>query len=355
MAESRAVSPRQSVEGIVDDAKLVILHTCAIGWVKEATPIRVLAHELAVAGLQGFELVWVVGSMVLLSFSSVELRDVLLESTAVWSTWFGRLEAWSQTVAPDSRRAWISISGLPIHLWSEGTFCNITGLWGSYIRVDAATEEPSSFERARVLLETLFLGRIDEVVQFTIQGSVYVVVIQEAELVRVPIVEDRDVESESEMGEKPNEVSVASPQVHEPSNQVRVPSPCWCVNQLWESGDGGIAGGHVRSMDVLAGRPASDGLDRGRGGVCSAGDAAVATVGDRTKVSMDVGLNPELEDNRDSPIGLLECGESNLNVAVSLGCQACVSSSPSAVVGVAGAALAPVLAIVSAASARSTR
>ncbi|KAK8528227.1 hypothetical protein V6N12_074762 [Hibiscus sabdariffa] len=126
--------------------------------------------------------------------------------------------------------------------------------------------------------------------QVTIQGSVYAVVIQEVELVWVPIVEDRDVESESEMGEKPNEVSVTSPQVHVPRNQVRVASPCWRVNQLWDSGDGGVVGGHARSMDVLAGCPARGGLDRGRGGVCSAGDAAVATVGDRTKVSMDVAV-----------------------------------------------------------------
>ncbi|KAK8490911.1 hypothetical protein V6N11_073345 [Hibiscus sabdariffa] len=40
MAKSRAVSPRRSEKGIVDDVKLAILQTCAIGWVKEATPIR---------------------------------------------------------------------------------------------------------------------------------------------------------------------------------------------------------------------------------------------------------------------------------------------------------------------------
>ncbi|KAK8528226.1 hypothetical protein V6N12_074761 [Hibiscus sabdariffa] len=51
MAESRAVSPRRTVEGIIDDAKLAILQTCAIGWVKKVTPIRVLAQELVAAGL----------------------------------------------------------------------------------------------------------------------------------------------------------------------------------------------------------------------------------------------------------------------------------------------------------------
>ncbi|KAK8501490.1 hypothetical protein V6N12_010238 [Hibiscus sabdariffa] len=77
------------------------------------------------------------------------------------------------------------------------------GLWGSYLRVDAATEEPSSFERTRVLLVTSFPGRIDEVVQVTVQDCVYTVVIQEAEFVRILVVEQREEESESELGMTP--------------------------------------------------------------------------------------------------------------------------------------------------------
>ncbi|KAK8540136.1 hypothetical protein V6N12_046428 [Hibiscus sabdariffa] len=38
--EAQAVPSHRSVEGIVDDAKFSVLQTYAIGWVKEATPIR---------------------------------------------------------------------------------------------------------------------------------------------------------------------------------------------------------------------------------------------------------------------------------------------------------------------------
>ncbi|KAK8972988.1 hypothetical protein V6N11_028577 [Hibiscus sabdariffa] len=216
IAESRVVSPYRSVEGIVDDAKLAILQTCAIGWVKEAVPIRVLAQEMAAAGLQGFELVWVAGSMVLLYFSSMELRDGLLVST---------------------------------------------------------------------------------------EGSVYAVVIQEAELVRVSTVEDRDVEFESEMEEKSNEVRVASPQLNMPSKQVRVVSPCWHINQLWDSVGGGVVGGILDPWKWWQ------------------------------------GVLPE--------IGLMGAVRVCV-VLVMLRLQlARVSSPPSAVVGVAKAALAPVLGVVS--------
>ncbi|KAK8986186.1 hypothetical protein V6N11_082461 [Hibiscus sabdariffa] len=168
--------------------KLSVLQTCAVGWVKEATPNRVLAQEMDPSGLQGFELVWVATSM-----------DV----------------------------------------------------------------------------------------QVTVKDSVYTVVFQEAEFVRVPAVENQEEEFDSEMGDKSNEVSVGSPQFNVPSEQVRVVSPCW--------------------------------------------------------VTVDVFQNLELEGDRDSPVGLLECELGSLNATSLLVSNTCALSSPSAVVGVAGATLASVL------------
>ncbi|KAK9046484.1 hypothetical protein V6N11_052371 [Hibiscus sabdariffa] len=176
------------VDGVIDEKKLSVLETCALGWVKEVVSMRVLAKEMAAAGLYGFEIMWVAGSMVLLAFPDANSRQRLL-SQDVLSTWFGRLEEWSTSAEYASRRAWLSISGLPIHLWSEGLFRNIDGLWGKYLRVDAATEEPTSFERARILIETSVRGRIDEVVEVASLGIMFLIVVQEAELVRVPAIE----------------------------------------------------------------------------------------------------------------------------------------------------------------------
>ncbi|KAK8993294.1 hypothetical protein V6N11_033395 [Hibiscus sabdariffa] len=67
--------------------------------------------------------------------------------------------------------------GLPIQLWSEGSFRNIVGLWGMYLRVDAATEEPTSFERERILIEIFVRGRIDEVVEVASLGIVFSIVV----------------------------------------------------------------------------------------------------------------------------------------------------------------------------------
>ncbi|KAK8997089.1 hypothetical protein V6N11_020578 [Hibiscus sabdariffa] len=114
------------MDGVIDEKKLSVLETCALGWVKEAVSMRVLAKEMTAAGLDGFEIMWVVGSMVLLAFPDENSRQRLL-SQDVLSTWLGRLEEWSASAEYASQRAWLSISGLPIHLWSEGSFRNIAG------------------------------------------------------------------------------------------------------------------------------------------------------------------------------------------------------------------------------------
>ncbi|KAK8992037.1 hypothetical protein V6N11_044929 [Hibiscus sabdariffa] len=178
------------VDRVIDEEKLSVLETYALGWVKETVSMRVLSKETAVAGLDGFEIMWVAGSMVLLAFPDANSRQHLL-SQDVLSTWFGCLEEWSAEYA--SRRAWLSISGLPIHLWSEGSFRTIVGLWGKYLWFDVAMEELTSFEWACILIETSVRGRIDEVVEVASLGTMFPIVVQEVELVRVPAVEQRGV------------------------------------------------------------------------------------------------------------------------------------------------------------------
>ncbi|KAK8519579.1 hypothetical protein V6N12_025612 [Hibiscus sabdariffa] len=154
--EARVVSPFRTVKGVVNNEKLSVLSTCAIGWVKKAVSIKVLAHKMVDAGLDGFELMWVAGSMVLLAFLVVDARGGFLSSPAVWSDWFERLEEWSTLVMYELRRAGISIGEL--------------------------------------------LGRIDEVVEILVQDKVYRIVVQEVELVPVLAVEKWDVVTGSEIG-----------------------------------------------------------------------------------------------------------------------------------------------------------
>ncbi|KAK8474594.1 hypothetical protein V6N12_018601 [Hibiscus sabdariffa] len=98
-----------------------------------------------------------VGKVEVLNTCAVDLdsRQSTLDKE-VLSTWFGHVVAWS----PD-------------------------------IRVDDAMEKPTSFERSRFLIETEHQGWIDEVVELVEFGVVFLVVVEEAELVHVSIVESR--------------------------------------------------------------------------------------------------------------------------------------------------------------------
>ncbi|KAK8499745.1 hypothetical protein V6N12_073010 [Hibiscus sabdariffa] len=188
---------------------------------------------MVAARLDGFEIMWVAGSMVLLALLDTNSRQCLLSQDVV-STWFGRLEEWSASVEYASRCAWLSISGLSICLWSEGSFRNIDGLWGKYLRVDAATEEPTSFERAHILIETSVRGRIDEVVEVASLGTMFPIVVKEDKLVRVPAVEQRDVVDGAALSEQSQEVSVASPRKNSPVEHGGDDLPHWHTNHLWE-------------------------------------------------------------------------------------------------------------------------
>ncbi|KAK8480050.1 hypothetical protein V6N13_052019 [Hibiscus sabdariffa] len=70
---------RKRVQGVVDDSKLMILESCAVGWCKQPISLTCLAGEMQNAGLRGMELMWITVKMVLLCFSSAEARGAMLE------------------------------------------------------------------------------------------------------------------------------------------------------------------------------------------------------------------------------------------------------------------------------------
>ncbi|KAL4348267.1 hypothetical protein GQ457_17G011890 [Hibiscus cannabinus] len=123
------------------------------------------------------------GAMVLLMFVTTEERQTLLDRYDL-DRWFARIVAWSPEVRLDNRSVWVSVVGLPIHLWSHETLANLASLWGKLIRVEGSTMEPQSFERARFLIESVKMDRIEEMVEVkTSKGLVVQVRVQEVEVV----------------------------------------------------------------------------------------------------------------------------------------------------------------------------
>ncbi|KAL4352342.1 hypothetical protein GQ457_06G013020 [Hibiscus cannabinus] len=173
----------KSVTGVVAEDKLEVLDSCAMAWYKEGVRGRALVEELRRAEICGCSVMRISGAMVLLMFVTTEEHQALLDRYDL-DRWFARIVAWSPEVRLDSRSVWVSVVGLPIHLWSHETFANLASLWGKLIRVEGYTMEPQSFERARFLTESDKMDRIEEMVEVkTSEGLVVQVRVQEVEVV----------------------------------------------------------------------------------------------------------------------------------------------------------------------------
>ncbi|KAL4323805.1 hypothetical protein GQ457_11G024350 [Hibiscus cannabinus] len=141
------------VDGMEDVLKREVLTTCVVAWCK--------------GSLRGMEL----------------LADLKRKGFIAIKQWFTKIEGWKPGVRIGSRSVWLSVVGIPIHLWSEDTFCNIAQVWGSLIRVEDATAEPQSFEHARFLIETSCVDRIEETLKLFWGEESYRIRIQEVEVV----------------------------------------------------------------------------------------------------------------------------------------------------------------------------
>ncbi|KAL4339592.1 hypothetical protein GQ457_08G026730 [Hibiscus cannabinus] len=173
----------KSVTGVVAEDKLEVLDSCAVAWCKEGLRGKAFVEELRRAEIRGCSVMRISGAMVLLMFVTTEERQALLDRYDL-DRWFARIVAWSPEVRLDSRSVWVLVVGLPIHFWSHETFANLASLWGKLIRVEGSTMEPQSFERARFLIESDKMDRIEEMVEVkTSEGLVVQVRVQEVEVV----------------------------------------------------------------------------------------------------------------------------------------------------------------------------
>ncbi|KAK8979250.1 hypothetical protein V6N11_000402 [Hibiscus sabdariffa] len=300
------------VDGVIDKEKLSVLETCTLGWVKEAVLMRVLAKEMAVAGVSCLRMSYRHG------------LTILRNGQRRRSTHPGVL-------------GYLSVAS-QLTYGRKDHSVTLLGLWGKYLRVDAATEESTSFERARILIETSVRGRIDEVVEVASLGTMFLIVVQEAELVRVPVVEQRGVTDGAALSEQSQEASVASPRKNFLVEQVGDDSSYWHANQLWEIES--AQKGRGASM-VVGG--ASDHVVCDRGGVCSEGDADFAFTRIQSREGLDI-VHPSVSIAEHDYLGVRVVGD--CESAEKYGRVVSVNGEGAPLtlgLGLAGAATAPVI------------
>ncbi|KAK8624583.1 hypothetical protein V6N13_089475 [Hibiscus sabdariffa] len=116
------VSPIHRVDGVVSMTSLEVLGRCLIGRCRHSILNLNLEDALCAEKLEGVRVLRMFGSSVLLIFENIENRRQVKERD-VLSTWFDRVSKWCEDDSSfENRRVWVSILGVPIHVWTSETF-----------------------------------------------------------------------------------------------------------------------------------------------------------------------------------------------------------------------------------------
>ncbi|KAK8529235.1 hypothetical protein V6N12_060022 [Hibiscus sabdariffa] len=105
---------RRQIEGVIDDDKMAILKNCAMGFSRRPYQIAELADKFRKAGLNGFSIMRVTGSMIVLLFDDEDRWKEVL-AAGVLDEWLENLGIWIPSMPIPNRRTWLSGS----HVSSE--------------------------------------------------------------------------------------------------------------------------------------------------------------------------------------------------------------------------------------------
>lgn len=107
----------------------------------------------------------------------------LEESTQDFDEWFKHWFEWTRPWQPldvnHKRLVWTRWIRVPVHAWSVRFFKNISSSLGSFIKLDALTENKSRLDQARVLLSVSFLKDVNQTFNVNIDGNIFPIKISE--------------------------------------------------------------------------------------------------------------------------------------------------------------------------------
>ncbi|KAL9680667.1 hypothetical protein QQ045_018552 [Rhodiola kirilowii] len=86
---------------------------------------------------------------------------------------FTKMQRWSEEAMPKSRSVWISILGLPFKAWMDKNGERLAAPHGVFLKMDDRDVRFVGVGRARMLIETSKVERINEILEAEISGKVY--------------------------------------------------------------------------------------------------------------------------------------------------------------------------------------
>lgn len=148
--ESKCIKVEEVKEG-----ELQWLARCALGEVKSPDILPDISFLLKEAGFLTTKAKYVGGLRYLLEFDSPEIMaDLLRSGREALSNWFVSVQPWHRRLEDSrpGRICWISIRGVPVHLWNEDNFRKIASEWGEVIEVEDLTSQHEQVHIGRVCI-----------------------------------------------------------------------------------------------------------------------------------------------------------------------------------------------------------
>jgi len=99
----------------------------------------------------------------LLTVESKEIKEKLkTEGEECLKQWFSSFSDWVEEDACQTRRLWLEMVGVPIHIWSDQNIKRIAENLGDVVYIEKDTSNMTSFASAKVVIDTLCMNPIED-------------------------------------------------------------------------------------------------------------------------------------------------------------------------------------------------
>ncbi|XVF68032.1 hypothetical protein PTKIN_Ptkin10aG0170300 [Pterospermum kingtungense] len=156
----------------IQESEIEWLNSCAIRMVKDGVDLPSIKAGIENTGFQ-CHVCPMGGISVLLRFESeVSMRSFLKDPLFVRDQWFETVQQWGKTTVQRKTPIWIALEDVPLQLWDLKFFKALGDLWGSFVKLDYATENKRRFDKAKMLVIVDSKLCIPSVVSVKFGGSI---------------------------------------------------------------------------------------------------------------------------------------------------------------------------------------
>ncbi|XVF23512.1 hypothetical protein REPUB_Repub13aG0045000 [Reevesia pubescens] len=171
-----------SCNGVVDNKAIHKLESCLVWIARDYYEPCSLLENFNMSGVFDISVKKMSSKQFLIEFEDVEVRNTMEQLNWSWlREWFVEIKPWIMYAYTKHRTMWVTIFGLPLHVWNHSTLHNIASIWGEVISYDSKTFNYQDFNRATMLIMTNQLKKIEEVIALKCSDETFLVKVSEVE------------------------------------------------------------------------------------------------------------------------------------------------------------------------------